>query len=223
MQFLFDENAGANELCIRGEGFYHLKVRRVRQNESLNVRNLKDDFIYVYKISSLNKNSCLLNLQEKLLNSSILSTKITLALGVIEPKILEKTLPILNELGLYKLILVFTHFSQRNFRLDFRRLERILIKSCEQCGRANLMQIECFDSTKDFANTYENIVMLDFSGEVVDDFSNFKGESEILFIGAEGGFTDEERSLFKKKIKLKSSYILKSQSAIISVAAKILV
>ena len=85
------------------------------------------------------------------------------------------------------------------------------------------MQIECFDSTKDFANTYENIVMLDFSGEVVDDFSNFKGESEILFIGAEGGFTDEEKSLFKKKIKLKSPYILKSQSAIISVAAKILV
>ena len=222
MQFLFDENAGVNELCIRGEGFYHLKVRRVRQNESLNVRNLKDDFVYVYKISSLNKNSCLLNLQEKLLNSSILPAKITLALGVIEPKILEKTLPILNELGLYKLILVFTHFSQRNFRLDFRRLERILIKSCEQCGRANLMQIECFDSTKDFANAYENIVMLDFSGEN-SDFSEFKGDDKILFIGAEGGFTDEERSLFTRKIKLKSPYILKSQSAIISVAAKILV
>ena len=221
MQFLFDENAGANELCIRGEGFYHLKVRRVRQNESLNVRNLKDDFVYVYKISSLNKNSCLLNLQEKALNSSILPQKITLALGIIEPKVLEKTLPFLNELGLFKLILVFTHFSQRNFKLDFKRLERILIQSCEQCGRANLMQIECFDSTKDFANAYENIVMLDFSGEN-SDFSEFKGDDKILFIGAEGGFTDEERSLFKKKIKLKSPYILKSQSAIISVAAKIL-
>ena len=222
MQFLFNENAGANELCIRGEDFHHLKVRRLRQNENVNLRNLKDDFVYVYKISNLNRNSCLLNLQEKALNSSILPQKITLALGIIEPKILEKTLPFLNELGLFKLILVFTHFSQRNFKPDFRRLERILIKSCEQCGRANLMQIECFDSTKDFANAYENAVMLDFSGEVVDDFSNFKGESEILFIGAEGGFTDEERSLFARKIKLKSPYILKSQSAIISVAAKIL-
>ena len=221
MQFLFNENAGANELCIRGEDFHHLKVRRLRQNENINLRNLKDDFVYVYKISSLNRNSCLLNLQEKLLNSSILPQKITLALGVIEPKILEKTLPILNELGLFKLILVFTHFSQRNFKLDFKRLERILIKSCEQCGRANLMQIECFDSTKDFANAYENIVMLDFSGEN-SDFSEFKGESEILFIGAEGGFTDEERSLFEKKIKLKSPYILRTQSAIISVAAKLL-
>ena len=221
MQFLFNENAGANELCIRGEDFHHLKVRRLRQNENINLRNLKDDFVYVYKISSLNRNSCLLNLQEKLLNSSILPQKITLALGVIEPKILEKTLPILNELGLFKLILVFTHFSQRNFKLDFKRLERILIKSCEQCGRANLMQIECFDSTKDFANTYENAVMLDFSGEN-SDFSEFKSDDKILFIGAEGGFTDEERSLFKKKIKLKSPYILKSQSAIISVAAKIL-
>ena len=221
MQFLFNENAGANELCIRREDFHHLKVRRLRQNENVNLRNLKDDFVYVYKISNLNRNSCLLNLQEKLLNSSILPQKITLALGIIEPKVLEKTLPFLNELGLFKLILVFTHFSQRNFKLDFRRLERILIKSCEQCGRANLMQIECFDSTKDFANAYENIVMLDFSGEN-SDFSEFKGDDKILFIGAEGGFTDEERSLFKKKIKLKSPYILKSQSAIISVAAKIL-
>ena len=221
MQFLFNENAGANELCIRGEDFHHLKVRRLRQNENINLRNLKDDFVYVYKISNLNRNSCLLNLQEKLLNSSILPQKITLALGVIEPKILEKTLPFLNELGLFKLILVFTHFSQRNFRLDFRRLERILIKSCEQCGRANLMQIECFDSTKDFANAYENAVMLDFSGEN-SDFSEFKGDDKILFIGAEGGFTDEERSLFEKKIKLKSPYILKSQSAIIATAAKIL-
>ena len=221
MQFLFNENAGANELCIRGEDFHHLKVRRLRQNENINLRNLKDDFVYVYKISNLNRNSCLLNLQEKLLNSSILPQKITLALGIIEPKVLEKTLPFLNELGLFKLILVFTHFSQRNFKPDFRRLERILIKSCEQCGRANLMQIECFDSTKDFANAYENIVMLDFSGEN-SDFSEFKGDDKILFIGAEGGFTDEERSLFKKKIKLKSPYILKSQSAIISVAAKIL-
>ena len=221
MQFLFNENAGANELCIRGEDFHHLKVRRLRQNENVNLRNLKDDFVYVYKISSLIRNSCLLNLQEKLLNSSILPQKITLALGVIEPKILEKTLPFLNELGLFKLILVFTHFSQRNFKPDFRRLERILIKSCEQCGRANLMQIECFDSTKDFANAYKNAVMLDFSGEN-SDFSEFKGDDKILFIGAEGGFTDEERSLFEKKIKLKSPYILKSQSAIIATAAKIL-
>ena len=83
------------------------------------------------------------------------------------------------------------------------------------------MQIECFESTKDFANAYKNAVMLDFSGEN-SDFSEFDGENEVLFIGAEGGFTDEERSLFARKIKLKSPYILRSQSAIIASAAKIL-
>ncbi len=221
MQFLFNENAGENELCLSGEAFHHLKVRRLRQNDSIKVRNLRDEFIYTYKISKIERGFCLLNLQEKALNSGVLPQKLTLALGVIDLKILEKTLPFLNELGLFKLILVFTHFSQRNFKPDLTRLKRILVHSCEQCGRSNLMQIECFDSTKDFANAYKNAIMLDFSGEE-SDFSKFKSENEILFIGAEGGFTDEERSLFKQKIKLKSPYILRSQSAIMSVAAKIL-
>ncbi len=221
MQFLYDENVGTEVLCLEGAAFKHLKIRRVRQNERLKMRNLRDYILYEYEITELKRHSCTLNLRSK---SEILVAprkKTALALGIIEPKILEKTLPFLNELGLYKLILVFTHFSQRNFAPDFERLTRILINSCEQCGRANLMQIECFESTKDFANAYKNAIMLDFSGEN-SDFSEFDSENEILFIGAEGGFTDDERSLFARKIKLKSPYILRSQSAIISVAAKIL-
>ncbi len=222
MQFLYNENVGTEVLCLEGAAFKHLKIRRVRQNERLKMRNLRDYILYEYEITELKRHSCTLNLRSK---SEILVAprkKTALALGVIEPKILEKTLPFLNELGLYKLILVFTHFSQRNFAPDFERLTRILINSCEQCGRGDLMKFELFESTLNFANAYKNAVMVDFSGKIIDDFSKFCSENEILFIGAEGGFTNDERRLFARKIKLKSPYILRSQSAIISVAAKIL-
>ena len=82
------------------------------------------------------------------------------------------------------------------------------------------MRFECFESTKEFAKAYPNAIMIDFSGEV-DEF-NGVCEDDIFFIGAEGGFTDDERMLFQRKIKLKSPNILRSQSALVAVAAKIL-
>lgn len=219
MRFLFDENAGVSELCLKGEPFCHLKVRRTKVGESLNLRNLRDDFLYTYKLNALGRNSCSLVLEQKTLAKAE-SSNLSLAAGIIEPKVLERILPTLNELGLGRLILVYTHFSQGNFVLDFERLRRILISSCEQCGRADIMRFECFESTKEFAKAYPNAIMIDFSGEV----DEFKGvyEDDIFFIGAEGGFTDDERMLFQRKIKLKSPYILRSQSALVAVAAKIL-
>lgn len=220
MQFLYNENAGQNELLLKNEEFNHLKVRRVKLNQSLNLRNLGDDFLYIYKLNTLKRNACSLTLLEKKLTNEPKHKKITLAMGIIEPKSVEKILPFLNELGLNKLVFVLTAFSQRNFKLDFERLKRILISSCEQCGRADLMKFECFDSSKDFAKAYPNAVMVDFSAKN-DDLSDFS-EKDILFIGAEGGFNDEEKMLFQRKIRLKSPYILKSQNAILALTAKIL-
>ena len=220
MQFLFDENAGVSELCLKNEAFHHLKVRRVKAGEGLNLRNLKDDFLYTYTIKELGRNSCTLFLEQKTLTKAQIHTNLSLAVGVFEPKNIEKILPFLNELGLYKLIFVFTQFSQADFKPNFARFERILINSCEQCGRFEMMQFECFESTAEFAKAYPNAIMVDFSAEN-DDFS-VVGENDILFIGAEGGFTDDERAFFKRKIRLKSPYILRSQSALVSVVAKIL-
>ena len=148
MRFLFDENAGVSELCLKGEPFCHLKVRRTKVGESLNLRNLRDDFLYTYKLNSLGRNSCTLVLEQKTLAKAE-SSNLSLAAGIIEPKAFERILPTLNELGLGRLILVYTHFSQGNFALDFERLRRILISSCEQCGRADIMRFECFESTKE--------------------------------------------------------------------------
>lgn len=220
MQFLYNENAGKSELELKNEAFKHLKARRVRLNDSLNLRNLNDDFLYIYTINELKRSSCTLILQEKNHQKTPIQQKLSLAMGVIELKNVEKILPFLNELGLYKLIFVFTAFSQRNFVLDFDRLKRILISSCEQCGRTNLMDFECFNSSKDFAKTYPNAVMVDFSAKN-DDLSTLN-EKDVLFVGAEGGFNDEEKALFERKIRLKSPYILKSQSAVLALAAKIL-
>ncbi|EAI0302093.1 16S rRNA (uracil(1498)-N(3))-methyltransferase, partial [Campylobacter coli] len=60
MQFLYHKQAGEEILKLKGEEFAHLKARRIKENEILSLRNLEDDFIYEYKISNLDRNSCLL-------------------------------------------------------------------------------------------------------------------------------------------------------------------
>ncbi|HEF9856511.1 TPA: 16S rRNA (uracil(1498)-N(3))-methyltransferase [Campylobacter coli] len=216
MQFLYHKQAGEEILKLKGEEFAHLKARRIKENEILSLRNLEDDFIYEYKISNLDRNSCLLYFLHKHFKSHPQS-ELDLALAVIDTKILEKTLPFLNELGVKKLHLVFTEFSQRNFKLGFERLEKIIISSCEQCGRSHKMQIQSYKNIQEFSKVFPDAVLVDFEGEVKE-----FDKTRLYFIGPEGGFSPKEKQMFKEKICLKVPNILRSQSAAIAVAAKIL-
>ncbi|MBZ7955472.1 16S rRNA (uracil(1498)-N(3))-methyltransferase [Campylobacter molothri] len=217
MQFLYHEQAGEEILKLKGEEFAHLKVRRVKENEILILRNLKDKFAYTYKISNVERHSCQLHFLSKENKTTYKNTALNLALAVIDIKILEKTLPFLNELGVETLHLVFTDFSQRNFKIDLSRFEKIIIASCEQCGRESKMKIQIYNYVKDFYEKFSEAVLVDFEGEVKEFDLN-----KIYFVGPEGGFSQSEKQIFKEKIRLKAQNILKSQTAIISIASKIL-
>ncbi len=219
MQFLYSALAGEKELEIKDETFKHLKAMRVRQKDKINFSNLKDDFIYTYELMELRKKEILAFFLDKKENSHEKSG-LSLALAMIEPRIIEKILPFLNEMNLDKLVLVYTDFSQRNFKLDLNRCEKILISSCEQCGRNKLMQIELFKDIYSLNAKYEDIILLDF--EAKDYLDEKKIKDSLLFVGCEGGFSQKERDFFTKKLKIKSPNILRSQSAIIGLCAKIL-
>ncbi|WP_270971294.1 RsmE family RNA methyltransferase, partial [Campylobacter upsaliensis] len=119
--------------------------------------------------------------------------------------------------GLEKLILVYCEFSQKNFKIDKKRLEKILINSCQQCGRGDLMRIEIYENVDSFLAIYPKVVLVDFEGEK----KEFDKDT-LYFVGAEGGFSESERRRIKDKIVLNSPFILKSQSAALGVLSKIL-
>ncbi|MBZ7938807.1 16S rRNA (uracil(1498)-N(3))-methyltransferase [Campylobacter sp. W0014] len=217
MQFLYHQKAGEEILKLKGEEFSHLKARRVKENEILTLRNLEDKFTYVYKISNLERHSCELHFLSKENKTTHKNSTLNLALAVIDIKILEKTLPFLNELGVETLHLVFTDFSQRNFKIDLSRFEKIIIASCEQCGRESKMKIQIYNHIKDFYERFPEAVLVDFDGEIKEFDLN-----KIYFVGPEGGFSQSEKYFFKEKIGLKAPNILKSQTAIISIASKML-
>ncbi|HEC1785506.1 TPA: 16S rRNA (uracil(1498)-N(3))-methyltransferase [Campylobacter lari] len=220
MQFLYHPQSGTASLELENEAFLHLKARRIKVSDKIILKNLKDFYAYTYECIELSRRSCVLNLLDKKEEKQELKTYTHLALAVIDPKVIEKTLPFLNELGVAKLSFVYMEYSQKNFKLDFKRMEKILIESSQQCGRASLMELESFDDFKKFQQAYENIVLIDFEGE---DLMNFDPGRYVFLVGTEGGFSQKEREINIKRAKLQANYILKAQTALIGVASKFII
>jgi len=195
VQYLFLKEAGAQSLTLQGdEHRYIFKVRRHREGEVVALRNLLDEHIYFYKISSLTKKEAQLSLEKSEILSVVAKKKLHLAWCVIDPKSVEKVLPTLNEMGVDAISFIYCSRSQKSFKLDFKRLEKILLNSSQQCGRSSLMKLSLADSLEAFLVAFPNTVMMNFSEQTL----NEKSDASTVLIGCEGGFTSDEVALFLK-------------------------
>lgn len=222
MQFIYDKNAKNELLKIEDENYnYIVKARRHKLDDILDFRNLEDDFLYSYKISQIDKKSLFLNLlkkEEKLIENS---KKIHLAWCVVDPKTIYENIASLNELGVDKITFVYSDFSQKNFKINFEKLEKILINSSSQCGRSSIIKLDICKNIDTFITDNPDTYFLDFSQTSID---SKVLDIKTLMIGTEGGFSKRERELFNKNfiVGFSSNLILKSQTAIISATSKII-
>jgi len=215
MQFLYHPDSGLSKIKIEGESYkYIFKVRRHKEGEHIALRNLKDQFIYFYKIERVTRREADLLFLKK--EEKVVSPKNSKHIGwcIIDPKVVEKTLPMLNELGVEKISFIYCDRSQKNFKLDFDRLNRILINSSQQCGRSQLMKFEIFDNIKSYFEEYPESAILDFGGKAIE----CKDRVKSILVGCEGGFSNIERELFKNRpvFTLNTPLILRSESAVVS-------
>ncbi len=222
MTFVFDENAGAKEFSLKGEQFkYLIKVRRHQVGERLGLRHPDEtDTLYIYEITAIEGRSVGLHLVER--QASDVMPKRSLHLGwcIIDNKSIEKVLPLLNELGVAKITFIYCDRSQKNFRPDFKRFERILSASMQQCGRSKMMRFEMMDTIEGFLESHPESVVLDLCDEVFEDTSDVQS----VLIGTEGGFSSRERSLFGalRVRRLDTPMVLRSETAATAISAKIL-
>ncbi|MDD2383292.1 MAG: 16S rRNA (uracil(1498)-N(3))-methyltransferase [Sulfurospirillaceae bacterium] len=221
MQFVYHPNAGENPLIVDTKEYAHLfKVRRVSIGDTLTWRNLEDDYLYEYTITRIDKKESHLEQVAKQESRIVASKSLHIGWCVVDPKSIEKTLPMLNELGVEKISFVFSDFSQKQYKVDEERLKRILINSSQQCGRSNLMRIEVLKNVKNYLELYPSSVILDFSADVL---TNETSITSIL-IGPEGGFSAKEREMFLQKevFGLDCPTILRSETAVVVVTSKII-
>ena len=221
MLYLYNAQAGVSSLSLEGDDHrYIFKVRRHKLEDTLYLRNLEDGLLHRYLITFIDKRSVMLALQE----SSTLEVKAKQQLHIgwciIDPKNIEKVLPTLNEMGVEKITFIYCKRSQKSFKIDFKRLEKILLNSSQQSGRSQIMQLDTMKNLEDFLKKYPTSKMLNFSETHFVSSAIF----DTIVIGCEGGFHDEEVTLFKPEniVGFDTPLVLKSESAVCAVASKIL-
>lgn len=222
MQFIFDKNAKLDFLELVDENYnYIIKARRHKIGDVINFRNLVDNNLYSYKIENIDKKKVILTLlssEEKLIENK---KKLHLAWAIIDPKIIEKNISSLNEMGVDKITFFYSDFSQKNFKINIEKLEKILINSSSQCGRSSIIKLEFCKNLDEILKENKDAYILDFSTQNLD---RKKDDVKTLIIGPEGGFSQRERELFDKSfvIGFDTKLILKSESAAICASSKII-
>ncbi|MDF1882264.1 16S rRNA (uracil(1498)-N(3))-methyltransferase [Sulfurimonas sp. MAG313] len=223
MQFLFNENSGNEVLKLRGEDYKYLfKVRRHEINDVLYFRNiLESGILYTYKVHILDGRSATLNLVSSEEKEIKADKQLHIAWCVIDPKSVEKVLPSLNEIGVNKISFIYCERSQKNFKMDIQRYERILENSSQQCGRSKQIIFNVFKTLDGFLEEYPETVVLDFCDEVL----GCENEVKTVLIGCEGGFSHNERVKIEslKRFRLDTPMILRSESAAMAIASKVLI
>lgn len=222
MQFTYDEFCGENILEIKDEVYnYLIKARRHKIDDEIYFRNLKDENLYLYKIVLIDKKKAILNLFNS--EKKILINNKTLHIGwcVIDPKTVEKYIASLNEMGVDRISFIYSDYSQKNFKINIEKLERILINSSCQCGRSDIIKLDIYKNLNEFISKNQNVYFLDFSTTLIDEK---KDEIKTIVIGCEGGFSNNERENFDKDfiVGFDSSLILRSETAVLAVCSKII-
>lgn len=222
MQYVYDENSGENILNIEDENYKYLfRVKRHSVGDIINFRNLKDNKLYEYKVDTVSKKDAILSLQKTTNDELTSDSSLVLGWLVIDPKTIEKTLPFLNEIGIKKICFIYGDYSQKNFKINAQRFEKILINSCMQCGRTDLIEFEIYENLTSFKNKFPNSYLFNFTNNNI---LNSKNEINEIVIGCEGGFSKKELALYQDKniVGVNISNILRSETAAVSVCSMLL-
>lgn len=223
MIYIFEELAGADTLVIKGELHkYLIKVRRHKVGDTLAFRSNKDiKILHTYKLLEVEPKKLLAKLEK----SELLEVKAKKDLHIgwckIDFKSIEKMLPSLSEIGVSKITFIDCERSQRNVKIDYKRLGRILEASMQQCGSTHKIILEESKSLNKFIEENPDAKVFDFTDKTLDDVDDIS----CVIIGCEGGFSGDEKELlsYLDVFRLDTNMVLRSESAVMAVASKVLV
>ncbi|EDZ62944.1 putative ribosomal small subunit methyltransferase RsmE [Sulfurimonas gotlandica GD1] len=220
--YILHDEASKKSLSIKGELHkYLVKIRRHSVGDELNFRN-RDDIktLHKYRVVQVESRAVELELISSKEEITQSDKQLHIAWCVIDAKSIEKVLPSLNEIGVEKISFIYCDRSQNNIKLDFKRFERILEASMQQCGRSSYMEFDTYKSIKEFITEFEDVKVFDFCDNILDSDADF----ERVLVGCEGGFSQVERELLSKKenFRLDTPMVLRSESAAVAIASKIL-
>lgn len=180
------------------------------------------------KVREIKKDKTILDVLDCIENAGETQINVTLYLSVIKQDRFELAVQKTTELGVNKIVPVYSTYTQHSVTLNVDRLNKIAVSACEQCGRSRIPSIEqaiSFDELLDRAkNTY---TIFPWEREMhgrLKDAIDVTQKNISVFIGPEGGITEEEKnklvSVGAKSVTL-GARILRAETAAIATLSAI--
>ena len=231
-RFYHSNPLGLNQIITLDEFASHhaLRVMRVKVDDFLVLFN-GDGFEYRGRVSDINKKTINVEILSKEKNNSESPININLFQSISSNEKMDMVIQKATELGVSSIQPIFTSRSTIKLSLD-RAKKRLIhwrqvsISACEQSGRSKIPTIKSpieFDQISEGIKT--NSLNLLLHPDNLEESSNLPNEysGDInVFIGPEGGFSQDEVLLLKKQncinIKL-GTRILRTETAPLAIIA----
>lgn len=217
----FADGIQGDTIVLRDEEFYHcVKVTRHKVGFTIIV-SVGDGFDYYAKIETIDKDSLTAKVFRKEQNMSEISGALVLYQAVCKELdfIVQKAV----ELGATRIVPFYsTNTNITGVKAD--RLQKIVLEAAKQCGRSSLPEVSepvRFDKAIEMSKGCENRILCyeNCRGALLIKSITKNTKTLALFIGSEGGFTEQEVAFAKEKdVKIVSlgRRILRAETAAVS-------
>lgn len=168
-------------------------------------------------IKNISKTSIEIELEKVETKSEDVSKEVTLYLSILKKDNFELVVQKAVELGVLKIVPIITTRTIKT-NLNFERLKKIIKEATEQSGRVWFPEISDIKKFEDVIKNDENKILFNMDG-IKDWKEKTKEENKIsIFVGPEGGWTEEESNLAKNNnaiIASLGSTVLRAETAAI--------
>jgi 16S rRNA (uracil1498-N3)-methyltransferase len=190
---------------------------------------------YLCRISDFDKNSIKFDVESLEKSRYMPRRRVYLFASIVKKDNFEWIVEKATELGVTDIIPVISERSEKK-SLNEARLRKIAIEASEQCGRGNVPQIseilnfksEIFENIKYQISNIKNLVAFHTESSILaKEYLKDVGDDESvgIFIGPEGGYSDNEIEIFRNNdipVVSLGSQVLRAETAVISALSQVL-
>ena len=217
--FVNEEQINNQEIKIQGTDVNHIKnVLREKIGSELIICNEKTGQDYLWEIKEIKEENIICNIKEKLLNNVESNIKVTIMQGLPKADKMELIIQKSVELGVNNIIPIemkrcVVKLKDKDKIKKIERWQKISVVAAKQSGRNIIPEINQVENLKNICETFENydIVLLAYENEkentIKNELKQLKEKNQnknedvkiAILIGPEGGITEEEVEIAKKK------------------------
>lgn len=189
-----------NVAILTGEEFYHaVKVTRHKVGFILILCD-NSGIDYYATITAINKDNLVAHIDRKEVNQTEIDNKINLYIGI--NKDIDTVIQKAVELGVTSVTPFFSQHTSSENEINIVRLQKIVLESSKQCGRAKLMQINNPINFVTLVNIIDSNTLFFYEYErdkKVSACNIIESKPINIVIGGEGGFSVDEVSQVSTK------------------------